>query len=175
MAAPALAADDKPFFSLANTDFAVTLGFIVFIGILLYYKVPAMVGGMLDKRADAIRSDLSEARKLRDEAQKLLASYEKKSREVAAQADRIVSQAKEEATRAAALAREEMRVTLARRLAAATDQIASAEQAAVREVRDSAVNMAVAMARDILAADMTAARANALIDDAIGVVEVKLH
>jgi len=174
-AAPAFAAEGKPFFSLANTDFVVTLGFIVFIGVLLYFKVPGMVGGMLDKRADAIRGELAEARKLRDEAQALLASYEKKSREVAAQADRIVSQAKEEAQRAAAQARDEMKATMARRLAAATDQIASAEKAAVREVRDSAVTLAVGMARDILSSDMSAARANALIDESIGVVEAKLH
>jgi len=61
-ASPALAAGDKPFFSLANTDFIVLLAFLVFIGLLLYLKVPGKVGGMLDARADGIRSDLDEAR-----------------------------------------------------------------------------------------------------------------
>jgi F-type H+-transporting ATPase subunit b len=174
-AAPAFAAGDKPFFSLANTDFVVSIGFIVFVGILLYYKVPAMIGGMLDKRAETIRNELAEARALREEAQTLLASYERKQKEVQAQADRIVENARDEATRAAAQAKEDIRASVARRVAAAEDQIASAEKAAVREVKDRAVTVAIAAAQDLIAAQMTATQGNKLIDDAIGVVEAKLH
>lgn len=175
LASPALAAVDKPFFSLSNTDFVVTLGFLVFVGILIYYKVPGMIGGLLDRRADTIRDELAQARALRDEAQKLLASYERKSREVADQANRIVSQAREEANRAAAQAKDDIRATVARRLTAAQDKIASAEKAAIREVRDSAVTLAIGVAQDMLAVDMSAARADALIEDAIKQVEAKLH
>lgn len=174
-AAPAFAAGDKPFFSLANTDFVVTLGFIVFVGILLYFKVPALVGNMLDKRAETIRAELAEARALREEAQTLLASYERKQKEVQAQADRIVENARDEATRAAAQAKEDIRASVARRITAAEEQIASAEKAAVREVKDRAVTVAIAAAQDLIAAQMTAAQGNKLIDDAIGVVEAKLH
>jgi F-type H+-transporting ATPase subunit b len=174
-AAPAFAAGDKPFFSLANTDFVVTIGFVVFVGILLYFKVPAMIGGMLDKRAETIRAELAEARALREEAQTLLASYERKQKEVQAQADRIVENAKEEATRAAAAAKEEILASVARRLAAAEEQIASAEAAAVREVKDKAVAVAIGAAQDLIAGQMTAAQGNKLIEEAIGVVETKLH
>ena len=173
-ASPALAAE-RPFVSLRNTDFVVTLGFLVFVGILIYYRVPGMIGGLLDKRAETIRDELAQSRALRDEAQKLLASYEKKSREVAAQADRIVTEARDEAQRAAAQAKDDIRTTVARRLASAQDKIASAEQAAVRQVRDSAVTLAVGLAQDILAADMSAARANALIEDSIAQVAAKMH
>jgi F-type H+-transporting ATPase subunit b len=175
VAAPAFAAGDKPFFSLANTDFVVLIGFLVFIGILVYYKVPGIIGGMLDKRADTIRAELAEARALREEAQTLLASYERKQKEVQAQADRIVENAKEEATRAAAAAKEEIRASVARRVTAAEEQIASAEAAAVREIKDRAVTVAVAAAQDMLAAQMTAVRGATLIDEAIAVVEAKLH
>ena len=82
---PALAATG-PFFSLRNTDFIVLLAFLLFVGILLYYKVPAALGGMLDKRAEGIRADLAEARRLRDEAQEIYASYERRQREVRGQA-----------------------------------------------------------------------------------------
>jgi F-type H+-transporting ATPase subunit b len=174
-AAPAFAAGDKPFFSLANTDFVVTLGFIVFVGILIYYKVPGLVGGMLDKRAETIRAELAEARALREEAQALLAGYERKQKEVQAQADRIVENAREEAQRAAAAAKEDIRASVARRVTAAEEQIASAEKAAVREVKDRAVTVAVAAAQDLIAAQMSAAQGNRLIDDAIAVVEAKLH
>ena len=93
-AAPAFAAT-CPFISLHNTNFVVLIAFLVFIGVLVYFKVPGMIGGMLDKRAEGIKSELAEARALRDEAQVLLASYEQKQRDVQAQADRIVATAKD--------------------------------------------------------------------------------
>ena len=84
-------------FSLQNTNFVVLVAFILFIAVLFYFKVPGMIGAMLDKRADGIRTELEEARALREEAQTLLASYERKQKEVQEQADRIVAAAKEEA------------------------------------------------------------------------------
>lgn len=173
-ASPALAAKG-PFFSLGNTDFVVLLGFLLFIAVLVYFKVPGMLGGMLDKRAEGIRDELDEARKLREEAQSLLASYERKSRDVQAQADRIVEHARQEAELAAEQARAELKVSIARRMAAAEQQIASAQSGAVRDVRDRAAAVAVAAARDVVAAQMTAASANKLIDDAITEVGAKLH
>ncbi len=173
-AAPAFAATG-PFISLRNTNFIVLLAFIAFVGILIYYKVPAMITGLLDKRADTIRAELAEARALREEAQTLLASYERKQKDVQAQADRIVANAKDEATKAAAQAKEDIIASVARRLATAEEQIASAQKAAERDIRDRAVVIAIAAAQDVIAAQMTAAQGNKLIDDAIAVVEAKLH
>lgn len=173
-AGPALAAEG-PFVSLKNTDFVVLLGLIVFIGILLYFKVPGMIGKMLDSRADGIQSELDEARALREEAQSLLASYERKQREVTDQAERIVAAAKEEATIAAEQARKDLEISLARRIAAAEDQIANAQAAAVKEVRDQSVTVAIAAAREVIAKQMTSSDANAMIDSAIAEVETKLH
>lgn len=171
-ASPAFA---KPFFSLANTDFIVTLAFILFVGVLLYFKVPGLLAGLLDKRADGIRSELDEARALREEAQTILASYERKQQEVKEQAARIVEAAKTEAETAGAVAREELKATIARRILAAEDQIASAQSAAVKDVRDRAIGVAIAAAGDVIAKKMTAAESNALIDAAISDVETKLH
>jgi len=173
-ASPALAAD-KPFFSLANTDFVVTIGFLVFVGILLYFKVPGLVGGMLDKRADSIKAELDEAKALREEAQSLLASYERKQKEVQEQAERIVASAKEEATNAAAAAKDEIAASITRRLAAADEQITSAQSSAVKEVRDQAIAVAVGAAKDVMAKQMDAKSAGALIDDSIAVVAERLH
>ena len=174
-ATPLLAAEGKPFFSLHNTDFVVLISFVLFIGILVYYKVPGMLAGMLDKRAERITAELDEARALREEARSLLSSYEKKSREVQGQADRIVAQAKAGAEAAAVEARAALKVSIARRLAAAEEQIAAAQAAAVREVRNRAVQVAVAAAADVIARDMAAADANRLVDDAIDIVAAKLH
>jgi F-type H+-transporting ATPase subunit b len=173
-ASPAFAAGG-PFFSLRNTNFVVLLAFLVFIGILLWAKVPRKLGDMLDDRANQIKAELAEARALRDEARALLSSYEKKQKEVQEQSERIVASAKEEAMAAAKQAKEDLKTSIARRLAAAEDQIASAEASALRQVREKAVSVAIAAASDILAKQTTAETAAASIDDAIAQVEAKLH
>jgi len=111
-AGPAFAAGDT-FFSLANTDFVVTLGLIVFVAILFYFKVPGLIGGALDKRADGIKSELDEARALHEEARSLLASYERKQREVQTQADAIVAAAKDDAVLAAEQAKADLEKSIA--------------------------------------------------------------
>ncbi len=173
-ASPALAASG-PFVSLGNTDFVVLISFIVFIGVLFYFKVPGMIGGALDNRATGIQSELDEARTLREEAQTLLASYERKQQEVQTQADAIVAAAGEDAKLAAEQAKVELEASIARRLAAAQDQIASAEASAVKEVRDQAITIAIAAANEVIAKQMTATEANKLIDAAIDEVNAKLH
>ena len=173
-ASPALAASG-PFLSLTNTNFVVLIAFLLFVAVLVYLKVPGLLGRKLDERAAGIKAELDEARALREEAQSLLASYERKQKDVRAQAERIVAHAKEEASLAAAQAKEDLKASITRRLKAAEDQIASAEANAVREVRDTAVTIAIAAARDVIAKQMTAADGNKLIDAAIGEVEAKLH
>ena len=174
VATPAMAASG-PFFTLRNTDFVVTVSFLLFVGVLVYFKVPALIGGLLDKRAAGIKSDLDEARALHDEARSILASYERKHKEVQEQADRIVETAKREAVAAAEQAKADLKASITRRLAAAEDQIASAEAAAVREVRDRAVSIAVAAAGELIASKMSATEKNKLIDTSIGEVESRLH
>lgn len=175
VAASPAAAASGPFFSLGNTNFIVTLGFLLFIAVLIYFKVPGMLAGMLDKRAEGIQDELDEARKLREEAQSLLASYERKQREVQDQADRIVAHARQEAELAAEQAKADIESSIARRLQAAEGQIASAEAAAIKDVRDRAAAVAVAAARDVVSGQMTAESAGKMIDDAIAEVGAKLH
>lgn len=174
VASPAMAATG-PFFSLGNTNFIVSIAFILFVAVLLKFGVPGMLTGMLDKRAEQIKADLDEARALREEAKAVLASYERKKKEVQEQADRIVASAKEEATAAAEQAKVDLANSIARRLAAAEDRIASAEASAVRAVREQAVAIAVAAAGDVLAKQATAESASASIDAAITQVGAKMH
>ena len=164
-----------PFVSLKNTNFIVLLAFVLFIAVLVYYKMPKLLGGMLDKRADNIRAELDEARKLREEAQSILASYERRQKEVQDQADRIVETARKEAKSEALKARETLEITIARRLAAAEEKITSAQAGAEREVREKAIKVAVLAARSVIAEQMTAVKANKLIDSAIEEVECKFH
>lgn len=173
-ATPAYAAEYS-FFSLKSTDWIVTIGFVLFIGVLVYFKVPGMLMGMLDKRAVGIKSDLEEARALRDEAMAILADYERRAAEARDQADAIVKASREEAASAAEQAKVDLATSVARRLAAAQEKISSAEASAVKEVRDTAVSVAIAVAGEVVAKQMTAKDGNALIDDAIETVGARLH
>lgn len=172
-ASPALAAGWE--ISLRNTDFVVLLAFLLFIGVLFYFKVPGLLGGLLDKRAEGIQAELNEARQLREEAQELRASFERKKAEVKEQAERIVAKAKADAEEAAKQARVDLEASIARRLKAAEDQIGSAEAAAVREVRNQAVAVSVAAARDLIAKNLGEADAAKLIDSSIATVNDRLH
>ncbi len=174
LATPAVAATG-PFVSLYNSNFVVLIAFLIFVGILVWRKVPAMLTRQLDDRAMMIRHQLDEARLLREEAKALLASYEAKQKEVQAQSLRIIASAKEEAQAAATKARVDLQASIARRMAAAEDQIASAVKAAEIAVRNQAINVSIAAAGEILAAQMKADGAAASIDAAIAQVAAKLH
>lgn len=175
-ASPALAAvEGYPFWSLYNTDVVVALGFLVFVGILVYFRVPQLLAGLLDKRAAGIRAELDEARRLREEALELRASFERKRGEVAEQAERIVAKARTDAAQAAEQAKLDLEATITRRLKAAEEQIAAAETAALRQVRNSAVSVAVAAASEVLSRELTVAQTTTLVDDSIATVAAKLH
>lgn len=174
LASPALAASG-PFVSLANTNFIVLLAFLLFAGVLIYLKVPALLTGQLDKRAEGIRAELDEAKGLREEAQTILASYERKSREVEEQSKKIVARAKVEAEQAAEAAKDALKDSIARRLKAAEDQIESAQSNAIKEVRNRAVEVAIQAAGEVMAKSMSAKDADAMVASSIEQVKDRLH
>ena len=175
LASPALASGDVPFLSLFNTNFVVLIAFLIFVGVLLHVGVPGRLTGMLDARAAGIRKDLADAKALRDEAQDLLDSFARRRHEVQDMADRITSTARDEAQLAAEKAKADIARSVASRLKSAQDQIASAEATAIREVRDSAIQVAIAAAGDVITKGMSAAEATKLIDASIKQVQDKLH
>jgi len=133
-----------------DATFWALIGLIIFLGILAYVKVPAMMAGALDKRADQIRNELEEAKKLREEAQQLLAEYQRKRKEAEAEAQSILSAAEKEAAvlREEAKAKTEEYVT--RRTAMAEQKIRQAETDAINEVRASAVDLAMVAAEKLI-------------------------
>ncbi len=176
LATPAFASGgDFAWYSLNDTNFVVLLAFTGFILVLLYFGVPKLIAKMLDDRAEGIQSEIDEARALREEAQTILASFERKHKEVEGQVAGIIAHAKTEAEIAAEAAKADLKDSIGRRLQAAVDQIASAEEAAVREVKDKAVTIAIAAAGEVIAANMSDKDAGGLINDAITVVGDKLH
>jgi F-type H+-transporting ATPase subunit b len=160
---------------LNNTDIVVAIGFLIFVGVLIYFGVPRLLTTRLDARAAQISADIAEAKSLREEAEVLLKGYERKQKEVAGQAEAIVAAARREAEQAAEQAKADIGKSVARRLQAATEQIAAAEQAAVREIRDRAAALAVAAAGDVIRASMGGEQADAMVEAAIREVGAKLH
>jgi F-type H+-transporting ATPase subunit b len=162
-------------FDPADPVFWVMIAFFAFFGLLIYYKVPGMVTKALDARAEVIRAEINEARRLRDEAQALLADYQRKSKEAENEARAIIEQAKREAEALASETRKSLSETVERRTKLAEDKIARAEAQALSEVRASAVENAIAAAEKILKARATGATAKTLVDSGIRDLEGKLN
>jgi F-type H+-transporting ATPase subunit b len=156
-------------------EFWVAVAFGVFLLILLYYRVPRLIAKSLDARADAIRKELDEARRLREEAQSLLADYQKKHRNVGQEADAILDQARREAEAFAHETRVSLKDTLERRTKQAEDKIARAETQAVDEVRAAAIEVAMAAAEKILREKTAGSGDVALIDQSIRDLKGRLN
>lgn len=150
-----------------DPTFWVGLAFVIFIAIIFYYKVPGMITGALDKRAEKISDELDEARRLREEAQALLANYERKHRDAMKEADEMVAHAQKEAERESEAAAARLERSIAAREQQALDKIALAEAQAEKEVRDAAVDVAVEAARQVIAQHVSGDQGSVLIDNSI--------
>ncbi len=158
----------------ADPTFWVAVGFVLLflaIGKKLY-RVATLA---LDDRAETIKGQIEEARRLREEAQDLLASYQRKQREAVEEAASIADHAKAEAKRIGAKAAEDLEVLLQRREQQAVDRIARAEAEAVDEVRALAADLAVDTARRVLEGRLSSEKADQLIDAAIKELPDKLN
>jgi F-type H+-transporting ATPase subunit b len=160
---------------LRTAEFWVLVAFVAFFLILAYYKVPALIAKTLDERAAGIRKELDEARRLREEAQALLADYQRKHRNAGQEAEAIVEQARREAEAYAAETRRSLAETVERRRRQAEDKIARAEVQAVEDVRAAAVDMAIAAAEKILREKAAGASGAALIDESIRSIRTRLN
>ena len=134
-----------------DTNLWVLVAFLIVVAILVSQGIAAKLKGALNARADGIRSQLDEARTLREDAQKLLADYQKRGRAAEAEAQGIIDQAKADAKAMSKEARQQIDAQLARRTKAAEDRIARAEAQAVAEVRGQATELAVGAARRLIA------------------------
>jgi F-type H+-transporting ATPase subunit b len=158
-----------------HAEFWVLIAFILFVAVLVWKGVPGLITGMLDARAAAIRTELDEARRLREEAQQLLADYQRKAREAEEEAKTIIEQAQREAQALAAETRKSLAEQVERRTKAAEEKIGRAEAQAVSEVRAAAVDLAVAASERILKERVQGPAANALTDASIRDLGKKLN
>jgi F-type H+-transporting ATPase subunit b len=157
-----------------EAEFWVLVAAVIFV-VAVGRKVGPMITGGLDARAARIRSELDEARRLREEAERLVAEYRAKQQEGAADAEAIVAHAKAEAERIAAQSARDLEQALERRQRLAEERIAQAEAKALDEVRAAAIDVAIAAAREVIAAEIDERRGAALLDDAIVALPERLR
>jgi F-type H+-transporting ATPase subunit b len=160
---------------LAEPETWVAVGFLIFVGVLIYIGVPKMLTDALDARGKRVQADLDEARRLKEEAQKLLVEYKAKRREADEEAAAIIEGAKAEAERIADESKVRMEEFVARRTKMAETKIAQAEAQAVADVRAAAAEAAVTAAEKILSDSVKGKVADDLIGRGIADVKTKLN
>ncbi|HYU12369.1 MAG TPA: F0F1 ATP synthase subunit B, partial [Stellaceae bacterium] len=158
----------------ADPEFWVLLAVVVF-AVVVWKPARRAIIGTLDERAMRIQGELEEARKLRDEAERLLADYRQKEREAEADARAIIAHARDEAERIAAQSARDLQQSLERRQRLAEERIAQAEAKALDEIRAAAVDVAVAAAREVIVAELDERRGATMLDAAIAALPQRLR
>jgi F-type H+-transporting ATPase subunit b len=160
---------------LNEPEFWVAVAFVIFVGVLIYVGAHRKIIDALDQRSARIKAELDEARRLRDEAQALLAEYQRKQGEAEREAEAIIAEARAEAERVAAEARGKMEEFVARRTKLAETKIGQAEAQAMADVRAAAADAAVAAAEKILRETAKGKVADDLVARGIADVKAKLN
>lgn len=158
-----------------DATFYATVGLVLFFVLLAYLKVPGMIGKSLDARAGKISEELAEAKRLREEAQHLLAEYQRKRKEAEAEAAGIIAAAEREAAALTAEARQKTEEFVVRRNALTEQKIKQAETEAVNAVRAAAVDLAIAAAEKVLASKTDGSVQGNLFQNALGEVKARLN
>lgn len=154
-------------FDPAGATLWVFVAVMLFLVSLLYFGIHKKIASALDARAENISAELDEARRLREEAQTLLANYQRQQKEAEQQAEDIVKQARRDAENMAAQARKDLAERLERRAAQAEAKIANAEAQALAEVKSRAADMAMDAAETIMRTKLTAADKAGLVKEGI--------
>jgi F-type H+-transporting ATPase subunit b len=158
-----------------SPEFWVAVGFFLFLAILAYVGVHRKIAEALDNRRDRIKAELEEARRLREEAQALVAHYLQKQKEAESEAAALLAGAKADAERMAVEAEQKMNEFVARRTKMAETKIAQAEAQALADVRAAAADAAVGAAERILKDTAKGQVADALLARGIEDVKTKLN
>lgn len=154
-------------FSFAHPTIWVFLALCLVVGFAIFKGIHKGMAASLDARAEAISKELDDARTLREEAQVLLASYQRKQVEAEEQATSIVEQARKDAENMAVQARKDLQERLARRAELAEAKIANAEAQAMADVKSRAVDLATKAAEQLIRDQFKSKDHNALIKDGI--------
>ena len=159
----------------SEPEFWVAVAFVILMGVFAYFGIHRTVLQSLDHRRDRIKAELDDARRLKDEAAKLLAEYKARHASAEREAQDIIASAQAEAERIASEAKAKLEDFVARRTKTAESKIALAEAQAIADVRSAAANAAVAAASTILSQSVKGSVADDLMAKGITEVREKLN
>ena len=158
-----------------EAEFWVAVAFVILMALFGYFGVHRTLLKALDHRKDRIQKELDDARRLKDEAAKLVEEYRARRASAEREAQDIVASAKADAERIAAEAKAKMEDFVARRTKTAENKIAQAESQAIADVRAAAAEAAVNAASSIMAQSVKGSVADDLIAKGIQDVRSKLN
>ena len=137
------AAGSKKIISLDNTDFVVLISFLIFVGVLIYFKVPSIVGAFLDKRSNDIQSEIEKAGEILEEAKKILSSIEADHKRTSETIGQMVETARSRAGEEEEKAKKNIEELMKNKLISAEGQVMSNERKILEEIEDRAIDLSI--------------------------------
>ena len=137
------AAGSKKMVSLDNTDFVVLISFLIFVGVLIYFKVPSIVGAFLDKRSNDIQSEIEKAGEILEEAKKILSSIEADHKRTSETIGQMVETARSRAGEEEEKAKKNIEELMKNKLISAEGQVMSNERKILEEIEDRAIDLSI--------------------------------
>ena len=168
------AASNAPMFSLANTDFVVAIAFALFLGVLIYFKVPKIIGDLLDKRAASIKGEIDEAHRLLEEAKSLLAKLEREHKENITKAKEIIEDAEHSSKKILEDSKAEIKLAVSRKLKLAERQIQANEKDVINAIKVDLIDEAFKLAQEQIENKVNLEVANLIAEESLSEIEIKL-
>ena len=168
------AASNAPMFSLANTDFVVAIAFAIFMAVLIYFKVPKIIGDLLDKRAASIKGEIDEAHRLLEEAKSLLAKLEREHKENITKAKEIIEDAEISSKKILEDSKSEIKLAVSRKLKSAERQIKANEKDVINAIKVDLIDEAFKLAQVQIENKVNLEVANLIAEESLSEIEIKL-
>ena len=170
-----IAAGSKKMFSLDNTDFVVLISFLIFVGVLIYFKVPSIIADFLDKRSDNIQNEIEKASEILEEAKKILSSIESDHIKTTETIKQMVATAKDRAREEEEKAKKHIEELMKNKLISAEGQVKSSERKVLREIEQRAIDLSIEKVRVSLSKSLSGSDYERHFDSSINSVEKGLR
>ena len=141
------AAGSKKTISLDNTDFVVLISFLIFVGVLVYFKVPAIVASFLDKRSADIQNEIDKASEILEEAKEILSTIEADHKRTSEIIEQMVMTAKDRAGEEEEKAKKQIEELMKSKLISAEGQVKSNERKILEEIEARAIDLSIEKVR----------------------------
>ena len=165
------AAESKKMFSLDNTDFVVLISFLIFVGVLIYFKVPSIVGAFLDKRSNDIHTEIEKAGQILEEAKKILSSVETDHIRTSKTIEQMVETARSRTAAEEDRAKKYIEELMKNKLISAEGQINSNERKILEEIEERAIDLSIEKVRVKLSKSLSVGDYDKYLDASIQSIE----